>query len=178
MKAYEQNVDRDPITGEYIITIYLLTLTCPGPQLNWKYVGETERQADRKDEFYSDSKRYSGDKINLARLQYTPKKFVYIILEQLRGTDLAALRKEAIRRESYYIGQYNSILLGFNQTDGGPGKARIRVRAIDHAGNVWEFSSMTEAQNTLNVKVGSIRHFLYKAPGKYCRKGYRFEFIN
>lgn len=82
------------------------------------YIGQATNEKQRRNTFLKLNKKYAGDKINNARIKYSPENFKYEILEEF-DLDLDALKEQLNYYESYYIGFYDSYRNGYNMTLGG-----------------------------------------------------------
>lgn len=111
----------DAATGEYLGCVYLYTNTTAGSEYNFKYIGCTTNEYERRAQWNSSSTHYAGSRINEARQKYGKSSFSYVVLVELRNTDIAVLKKEIEEWEAIYISYYNSVSYGYNMSAGGSG---------------------------------------------------------
>lgn len=124
----------DAATGEYLGCVYVYTNTTAGPEYDFKYVGCTTNEYERRSQWNSSSTHYAGVKINDARQKYGKFNFSYVVLVELRNADIKVLRKEIEEWEAIYISYYDSFNNGYNMSVGGRGgkgtKRSIKTRNL------------------------------------------------
>lgn len=86
---------------------------------NKVYIGQTIDEEVRRAAFLNLNKSYAGFKIDTARQKYGPENFKYEILSTVETEDLDHLKEILNISEKYYIAKYNSIIGGYNISEGG-----------------------------------------------------------
>lgn len=90
------------------------------------YVGETTDEITRRKNWNKpNSPDYSGSRISEARTTYGTLCWVYEVLEIVYASTMDELKELLIKRETYYIAQFNSYDNGFNGNRGGTGNTGV-----------------------------------------------------
>lgn len=153
------NVDRDA-NGLFKGTVYIYINTTPGPQYGWVYIGITTNEHERRIKWFNLKNKYSGSKINAARLLFGIDSFTYSILEVVSCATLKDLLVKLDALERMYIAQYDATRKGYNINGGGVGKAAVAVLVVDAQGIATRYDSLSEAGIALKLKEGSVRYWL------------------
>lgn len=83
------------------------------------YIGQTTNEAHRRRTWFCTKRRYAGSAINRARKKYGPENFDYEVLFKKIYSNFDDARAELDRMEIYYIGKYDTLKNGYNNTVGG-----------------------------------------------------------
>lgn len=165
----------DAATGEYLGCVYVYTNTTAGPEYDFKYVGCTTNEYERRSQWNSSSTHYAGSRINEARQKYGKSSFRYVVLVKLRNTDVKLLKKEIEEWEAIFISYYDSVNNGYNMSVGGLGgkgmKRSAKTRKLISAARkrpiefidvktkaIQVFDSITDAVTQMKIS----RDALYK----------------
>lgn len=154
------NVDRE--NGLFKGIVYIYINTTPGPQYGWVYIGITTNEHERRIRWFNLKNKYSGRKINAARLLYGINNFRYDVLEIVLCATVNELITKLEALERMYIAQYDSTRKGYNINGGGVGKPAVRVIVEDALGNITIYESMVEAGLAIGLKEGSIRYWIHR----------------
>lgn len=107
--------------------IYLITNTVT----NKVYIGQAKDLTKRRKAFFDFSKKYSGSKINTARLDYPDEKYwTYEVILYCEEDDLD-------RNEILFIHHFDSFNKGYNSTPGGQFKYDVKsARLVNNIVNL------------------------------------------
>lgn len=171
MSAKYGNFDKDS-NGNFVGTVYMYTLTTPGPWFGWKYIGSTTCELSRQGDWKNENNSYAGAGIEQGRKMFGLAAFSYTVIAKVPNSDADAAVAEMKRIETENIIKYDSVENGFNMTYG-VGKKAVRVRVIDPSGVITDYPSLTDAGKALNLKEGSVRYWASR--NEPTPNGYRIQ---
>lgn len=83
------------------------------------YIGQTTREKRRRQEFQNLNMSYGGEKIDNARLKYSPAAFTYEVLCSIEFATAKEAQMKLDELEQFYIQKCDSYRNGYNMTLGG-----------------------------------------------------------